>query len=74
MNAKEIMTVKIAKQLGTEHRQKGLKLTPFDCQSFDKILFALLKNDKTLGAKFYTKYRKAFNNAWQTEEIKQTFN
>ena len=61
-------TVQQMADLGKKHAQNGLKLTPFDCQHVDAVLFAETRGmDKFSGARHYNTMRGAFNRAWNAE-------
>lgn len=61
-------------KLGADHFMAGKKLTPFECQEIDAILFAESKRDAAPSdcsmaracnrAKIYNALRGAFNDGW----------
>lgn len=57
------MNTQEAKQLGRQHHASGKQCTPHDCQEFDAVLFALVR--ETGNRKLYAKLRGAFNSGWQ---------
>ena len=65
-----MITVETAKKMGEEHAEKRLKLTPYDCQYFDKQLFAQLDGmTNSLKCKNYLELRGAFNDSWNRKNF-----
>ncbi len=54
---------------GEKHARDGRELTPFDCQSLDRELFAAMKVHAR-PAKWYATMRGAFNRAWEHEQFR----
>lgn len=59
------MTIEEARIKGTEHANKGLSLSPYDCKDIDAEIFASCKASASKSrAEQYGKLRCAFNKGW----------